>query len=261
MGRVILISQGKPLWQRELQRPNDGVVANSGHSAVNDWLFGSGLRGKFYVLSPAGDVLIEARVSANLVKCGITDDGELAWCSTARSDTKRDSEIVGVFTVNPPKQMFKTESLYGEVSHLSLSSGDVHIVTEHGIAYQFSTQGKLLNGDLVETSIDKVQIEKGSSWELLGIVESRLQKLSVMESGEKSRTEVFELLKLASERDSEGSMGARIERLRGKLNYALGDKEIALTNFKRALELDPKVGVKRLISKLEKEVAPKTSIQ
>lgn len=211
------------------------------------------------MLSPAGDVLIEARVSANLVKCGITDDGELAWCSTARSDSKRDSQIVGVFAVNPPKQMFKTESLYGEVSHLSLSSGDVHIVTEHGIAYQFSTQGKLLNGDLVETSIDKVQIEKGSSWELLGIVESRLQKLSVMETGEKSRTEVFELLKLASDRDSD--MGARIERLRGELNYALGDKEIALTNFKRALELDPKVGVKRLISKLEKEVAPKTSIQ
>lgn len=47
MGRVILSSGGELIWQRELQRPNDGVVANSGHSAVNDWLFGSGLSGRF----------------------------------------------------------------------------------------------------------------------------------------------------------------------------------------------------------------------
>lgn len=248
MGRVILISGGQPMWQRELQRPNDGAVANSGHSAVNDWLFGSGLRGKFYVLSPFGDILIEARLGANLVKCGITEDAKLAWCSTARSHNKRDSEIICVFAIDPPKQIFKTDSLYGGVASLRASPDDIHIVTEHGVTYRFSLLGKLLNAEAVEAAIDSVQME-GSCWELLGMVESRLKAMP----GKENANEVFKLLKLAAERDPERTLAARIERLSGELNYALGNKETALIHFKKALEIDPKVGVKKIVSRLEKE--------
>lgn len=67
------------------------------------------------------------------------------------------------------------------------------------------------------------------------------------------QTKVLELLKLASERDPERTMAARIERLSGELNYGLGNKETALIHFKTALEIDPKVGVKRIVSRLEKE--------
>lgn len=257
MGRVILVSDGRPQWQRELQRPNDGVVANSGYSAVNDWLFGSGLRGKFYVLSPSGDILVEARLSANLVKCGITEDGKLAWCSTARSENKRDSEIICVFSTDPPKQIFRTDPVYGDVASLSASPDDIHVVTEHGIAYRFSLQGKLLNAETVEAAIDKVQIEKGSCWELLGIVESRLKQLPIITAGKENAIEIFTLLKLASERDHERQLAARIERFSGELHYALDHKETALTHFKNALEIDPKVGVKRIVSKIEKEIGSK----
>jgi hypothetical protein len=249
MGRVVLIFQGQSMWQRDLQRPNDGDVANSGHCVINDWLFGSGLRGEFYVLSPSGEILIEARLSANLLKCGITEDGKLAWCSTARSDNKQDSEIICVFTTDPPKQMFKTDSLYGDVASLSASPDEIHIVTEHGVTYRFSLLGKLLNADGVEATIDSVQIEKGSCWELLEMVEARLKAMPL----EENANEVVELLKLASERDPERTMAARIERLSGELNYGLGKKETALINFKTALEIDPKIGVKRIVSRLEKE--------
>lgn len=249
MGRVILISGGQPMWQRDLQRPNDGAVANSGHCVVNDWLFGSGLSGKFYLLSPSGEILIEARFSANLVKCGIAEDGKLAWCSTARSDNKRDSEIICVFTTDPPRQMFKTDSLYGDVASLTASPDDIHIITEHGVTYRFSPLGKLLNADAVEAAIDSVLIDVGSCWELLEMVESQLKNFR----GKENADEVFELLKLATERDPDRTMAARIERLSGELNYALGNKETALTHFKTALEIDPKVGVKRIVSRLEKE--------
>lgn len=82
--------------------------------------------------------------------------------------------------------MFKTDSLYGDVTSLSASSEDIHIVTEHGVIYRFSLLGKLLNANAVEAMIDSVQIEKGSCWELLEMCEARLKARPLEENANES---------------------------------------------------------------------------
>lgn len=253
LGRVALINNKRLMWQRDLERPNDGSVANSGHAAVNDWLFGDGLNGTFYVFSPEGDTIIESHFAANLMSCGLTDDGTIAWCSTARANDEEDSRRLSVFTVVPPKRLFKTDVLYGNVSEVTVSDEAIHVVTDQKIPYRFSFDGGILNEETVNAAIDKSQIENGSSWDLLGIVESRWQQRTFDQDG-KRVDDVFELMDLASERTDDSRMIARIERRKGEFRLELGDKEQALIHFKKALAVDPKIGVKKLAAKIESEL-------
>lgn len=253
MGRVVLIKDEELAWQHDLQRPNDGVVADSGHSAINDWLFGDRLNGTFYVFGANSEPIIKSHFLANLINCGLSDDGSVAWCATARSDSERDSQRLAIFTTSPAKSLFKTDVLYGDVSQVRLSEGEVHVKTDQDIEYRFSLQGKILNEDLVNTAIDKAQIEKGSSWDLLSIVDSR-RKSDDSFRASKQVDELFALLNLALERTDDPRMIAIIERRKGEIRLELADREQALVHFRKALQLDPKIGIKRLAAKIEREL-------
>ena len=107
-GRLVLLEGSRLLWQLEFERPNDGVVANNGVIAINDWLFrtnkdynkGTHLKGTFYLISANGEVLLAETFRANLDKCGISPDGTKAWCSTATSNFKEHSRIVVNYEIN-----------------------------------------------------------------------------------------------------------------------------------------------------------------
>ena len=99
-----MLREGIVVWQRAIERPNDGTVADTGHCVVNDWRFGTGMDGIFYAFGPDGSVLIRQDFQANLFSSSVAVDGMLACCNTAYSDVESDSGKLAVFSVSPPRQ-------------------------------------------------------------------------------------------------------------------------------------------------------------
>lgn len=151
---VLLGAEGKVIWSRSLERPRRGGVSSDGHVAVEDWLFGRGRKGSFYVFSPEGKVLIRERFSANLSHSGIAPDASLAWCSTASSETS-DSRQLAVFEVDPPSLLFKRDRLYGQPERVMRTPEGLEVHTDCKVGYRLSTEGDILNPAEVERQIEQ----------------------------------------------------------------------------------------------------------
>lgn len=91
-GRWSLLDEvGALLASGELERPQDGHVADNGNFILSDWLFGSGLCGRLAGFRCDGHKLFEREFSANLGHSAQSPDGRLAICSTLHSPGSADS--------------------------------------------------------------------------------------------------------------------------------------------------------------------------
>jgi phage small terminase subunit len=70
-----------------------------------------------------------------------------------------------------------------------------------------------------------------------------------------SALQLGDVLETISGHDMVDEILAKLHRALGEALYSEGDNERALTHLRRAVELNPKVGAKPMITKIEKEVA------
>ena len=70
-----------------------------------------------------------------------------------------------------------------------------------------------------------------------------------------SALQLGDVLETISGHDMVDEILAKLHRALGEALYSEGDNERALTHLRRAVELNPKVGAKPMIAKIEKEVA------
>jgi hypothetical protein len=96
-GRYYLFEGQKELCKGQLQRPNDGHVADNGSFILVDWLFTEELMSVFYAFNRDGEKLIERKFRANLYNGAIAVDGDYAACQTAVNRNSRHSEILTLF--------------------------------------------------------------------------------------------------------------------------------------------------------------------
>jgi len=254
-GRAILISDNQLLYQVDLEMPNDGSVANNGRAAINDWRFGLNLDGIFYVLEKDGSKLIEHPTRANLLKCGICEDGLLAWCKSASSEDENDSNKVFVFSTSPPKLLFKVDA--GEIPERIERTENEILITLKGFNRRYTIDGELLNAEEVREAEKAYTIEHGSGYELFYLAERILQKRGPKEISEDEFQEIHALLTKALHKDISDWYKAKIHRLLGELAESQNDQVKALKHFTLAIEYDPKVGVKRALARLEKTLKQK----
>ncbi len=68
-GRVLVIKDDLlVLVNDDIQRPNDGKIANNGTFIINDYMFGDDLQGTFYAIDIENNVLIKHYFRANIGK-------------------------------------------------------------------------------------------------------------------------------------------------------------------------------------------------
>jgi len=167
MGRVALLQNKKILWQVELQRPNDGAVANTGHAVVNDELFGLGLQGEFYLFSPRGVVILKKKFNANLHHCGVTDKGEIAWCSTVSSDDPEASDLLCVFNVSPLRLLLQTSEIIIGLKGVSFSKNKMKITDQDNQSYEFSIGDSIITDEEVRAKKIHAKMESNNPDDLL----------------------------------------------------------------------------------------------
>lgn len=252
-GQIVMLRDGEILWHRNLNRPTDAVVVDSGRSIVTDWPSMSAGESTFYVFGPEGEILVKQAFHANLMKTVITQDGELAWCMTAYSNDENDNNKLVVFSLSPTKLLLNVTrpSWQWEIVGLRLVDLTIEVITTV-VPYKYDQSGILLN----EWEITKAFLQHDGICDVLRIAE----KLTNLCLPERMPQEEVACLIAALERVTNTDVGgsgywrAKAQRMAGEISLACGEKNNALAHFRKALAFDPKVGVVKLVRKLEREL-------
>ena len=249
-GRLVLLAGKKLLYQVGIERPNDPSVANNGVAVVNDWLNGPGLRGDFYIFDRSGTKLIKHRVKANLLNCGISDEGNIAWCNTANSDNE-DGASLFIFSISPPRFLFKLDLPFVSPESIKIEGGGIIISRGH-IQRRYDRSGNLLNPREVAAAQYEYIKERGEPHQVLALVKQFLAEKDQPISREKARDAVLMLNRIIAQETAHTDYKASAHRLLGELAEKIGDSETAIENYRMALVNNPKVGVKMALARLEK---------
>jgi hypothetical protein len=258
---LVLTRRGRAQWRVSLGRssPLEGAVTDSGHAAAATDTPTESLTGDIHVFGPTGEQLIKKRLSACVHQCGLSGDAALAWCVTLNNpDKEQDSNKLFVFSVNPPDRLFRANEPYGRIEEVWLEGSEVVVTTEEGLRYRYSLQGKLLNEEELigkeESARLSAAIREGDGYTLLRVAEDRLKGTSPDEMTPQDREAVGQLLERASESRISDYTKAKTHRYLGEIALASGQRAKAVSHFRKALAFNPKVGLKKQVQALEKEL-------
>ncbi|MBF0235821.1 MAG: hypothetical protein HQK65_22725 [Desulfamplus sp.] len=247
-GKFIVIENGKIILRGEAERPNDCKIANNGVFVINDWLFNSRLNSKFYAKDKMGKEIVAHHFSANLKANCISNDGRFAVAALANSKSK-DSGLLALFDLEQGSLIKRIYPEDDAGSLLSVSSVDKTITLD----YQFETFRYTFDGVFLDRDkLQQAHIESGSVFDLLRIAEEKLKDAKQLNEG--SATEIILLLNksLAKGLDEYPKQKAQAYRLIGQANEAIENISEAIINYDLALNIDPKIGIKRRLDTLKK---------
>ena len=252
-GSYILACEDQLVLKGNMERPNDGRVADNGSFVLNDWLFGEGLNGVFYAINRDGSVLVQRRFEANLLNNSISSDGRFALCQTCNSDTP-DGNLLCLFDLGSGETLWSRNPATGWTWDYSfdIEKSILSVQHEHLSKFRYGLKsGEFLD----EERWIEERTKHGSGFELLDIAKERITQLKEPPS-EDEINDITELLKTALGRglDTYPHQQAIVFRNLGELKERVGDQLAAIDYYEKAMEKDSKVGVKRRLSQLKRSV-------
>ena len=226
-----------------LERPQEGCVADNGTVILHDWMLGEGLKGRFVAFAPDGTQLITQQFAANLMSNSLSPDGKFAICQTANAPGSADSCRYMLFDLTTGREMARwaVETGWAERYEWDCEQRRVYLCVKDGerVGYDFT-------GCMVERE----------AWQLRRIGAGDLnviQAVMVATSANDHplRSEIIAGLGIAA-RDGEIWQQARAYRLLGELHEQACEIAQAVKAYDDALAIDPKVGVARRVEQLRK---------
>ncbi len=241
--------ENKIVAKGALERPNHGHVSDNGYFSLEDWLFGSGLKGTFYVFSPSNEKMIEKSFNANIYNSGLSANGKMAICQTANAPNEHGS-ILCAFDVTKRKELFLISPPTDWANHYEFSEEDSQlIVVLNGVGkFKYDSNGNFLDAkNYAEARLNCGQynvilLEAGTRLkDTLGTLELQ----AVLES----------ILKAKSLCANDKNWLAMALKYEGMVYEQLGDNQKTLSAYQQALKIDPKIGLKRKVDSLLKKAS------
>jgi tetratricopeptide (TPR) repeat protein len=247
-GKFIVIENGEIILQGEAERPNACKIANNGNFVINDWLFSNGLNGKFYAYNKTGKEIVSHRFLANLKTNCISDDGRFTASDLANSNSK-DSGLLAIFDLEKGTLIRRIYPEDNAGSLLSISSVDKTITLDYKDLgrFRYSFDGVFLD----KGKLQQARIEKGSVFDLLEKVKN------TKNINEDIVKEIMGLLNKALAKgfdEYSKTQKAQAYRCIGEIYEAIENISEAVKNYELALKIDPKIGIKRRLSLLKKQI-------
>jgi hypothetical protein len=252
-GRYVLYNapQDKIALQGKLERPNSGNVANNGCFSIEDWHFGSDLSGTFYVFSATGNQLIKKRLEANIFNSGISDSGHFAICQTANTPASEDGNRLTAFDVEKNIQLFSIHPTTGWADNYKFIEDTSHfaVVIDKIGTFRYDMQGSFVDAakyDAARLRCDRFEVVLLAAEEILKAPELNNQRAqAALEAALRARS-------LGADKDQ--SWKAVALKIQGLAHEFLSNNEDALLAFDEALNINPKIGVKRKADSLRKKL-------
>lgn len=254
-GIVLLASDHIVRFSRPVNRPECGKVTDSGVSLINDLIdFREGCKGALIVHDANGNRLMSKRFRANLGCNGISEDGSLCACQTFHADNE-DGDRVHVVRVSSGQVLFSTERHLGWADKIDIlpSAEEVRLVYRDGYYLTYNFEGKLIN----ESVFDEI-CRQSSGYSPDVAYNALCLQYEMVRSGEMSFADnwgkIVGALVTAIDNGLSDVFMARAFRMIGELQLQAGQDQAALASLERALAIDKRIGVKRLVSKLRTKV-------
>lgn len=246
-GKFALINNNHVLFNSECERPTEGVVANNGIFAICDTHFGDKLASKLYVYRPEGESCFTYSFFASALNIGISENGKLIAVQLCNSKND-DSGKLYVFDVNKGQKIssFTPQSGWAQNYKFSEAEGIIYLCYKNNRQFRYSINGDFLDSE----SYEKEKVEDASPTDLIIIVKEKIKN---------TPKESLSSLLLLLDKASKGNLSefndyrALAFRLRGEIHDVLGNYEEAIAAYRQAIEINPKIGIKRRLQKLEND--------
>lgn len=253
LGRYLLVDviNRRVVLDGNLERPNNGHVANSGAFCLEDWQFyDSGLHGRFVAIDPSGQTLISQDVAANLYDNAISEHGHLAACQTANAPGE-DGNSLFLFDLNARRQLFHVHPRSARANHYAFdeSNREMTVVLDGLGRFRYDEHGVFLDGEKYDQACatgEQVDVVLGIAQSILAEVDPPPARVT--------------LALQAATRAVELSRGPQLQwkaascKAKGMVHELLGDARSAMASYEAAVEADPKIGVKRRLQSLKRRL-------
>lgn len=242
-GHFAVVHDKKLLFKKRIARPNDCYVSNNGISICCDWLNTNNLEGQFTVFNHTGEQIFQKKTTANLGFGSISDDGKIAIFETYNSKTE-DSNQIFLIDIENCTVLNKFDRPYSFVkAQIDTEKSIIELIDNKKFIYKIDYSGNQTNKVEYELQI----LEKGSIYDKLYFYSKKPDDEKYQDN-----SYLHTLTKAIKDKDANHSFGLdRIYRLIGEYHKANGDFERTIENWEKAIEINPKVGVKRQLEKLK----------
>lgn len=257
-GRVVLLDYSKDQVFFELNniaRPVSAAIANSGRFIVHDACFGSGLKSEFIAINSDKTEQYRRSFKAIIFNLDISKCGRFAVVQTCNAPSE-DGNILSVMDLQTRSILFSVAPSTGWASCYKFKIGAdgmlLSLNCEHrGIGwFRYSPDGTFND----TCAYLKARLEKGDY--SLKILASK--ELLDSSANEENARIVLKVLNSAifEGTNSPPDWVATAHRIRGEAFEILRDSANALSEYEIAIELNPKIGVKRRLTALKKQLPP-----
>lgn len=246
VGRYLLVESDAVVAEGEMERPQDGKVADNGTLILNDWGASDELSGTFHAFSRDGTPILSRRYSANLLNNGLSQDGRLAVCQTCNAPGSPDSSIVTVFDLAGGAVLasWTPESGWANAYEFPEGGDRIRMVRHDRPSLDYRVSGEFLDrkiwleDEVARGTLYVIRKALGEGEASTGLPVAALRKggrTAIDDGDERFRAEAWRLL--------------------GEIEESAGEAAAALEAYERALELNSKIGVAKRAAALRKALA------
>lgn len=254
-GKYVLIDAtgNKIILQGEIERPNNGKIANNGWFSLEDWHFGSELSGTLYVFSPSGEKKIQRIVRANIFNSALSENGKFAVLQTANSPTDDGNRLI-LLSTEEGKDLFATHPKTGWADGYEFKENPTHLVVIHKNIGKFQYDA---SGTFLDTEKYQAERLRSNRYEIiLPAVAEILKTDSIFNANENAQKALDAVLAAKSlGAVSDKGWGATAFKLEGQAYEQLGRFSEAISAYEEALTINPKIGVKQKVASLKKQIS------
>lgn len=249
VGILNIKNKNYKLCENLLQRPNNGCIANNGNALVVDYLFGNELSCVVYVFSKNLELLFEKKFSANYLNGDISACGNFIVVQLASSKTNDSNKLI-LINIADNEIIFSIKS--PKIADSYQINTDKKIITvkfpDDDKNYRYNFNGTFLDKDKL---INFILLKSDNYHEVIELTTSLLKKNSLDKEIIADILDCLNRLERTIEEKHKYCL-PKIYRNKGIAYEMLGNNNYAIKFYKKAIKLDPKIGVKRRLASLLK---------
>ncbi len=225
----------------QMERPNDGKVADNGWFIINDWLFTDNLESVAYCFDDKGNIIIRKKLKANLLTNAISRSGNFALFQTANSDNDYGNNLF-FYDLKTQVLIWKKKCDFAWPKEYSISEDEYRINLHYADIGTVSLDWK---GNIIDRADYQFKYISSLSGNRL-VYES----LALLSGTTPDQTLINLLEKGVNDNDTSPITKAVGFKFLGEI-FETENLQKAYAYFEKALEYNPKIGLKRKLLSLK----------
>jgi hypothetical protein len=263
-GAVLLFHDGRMACRLDgLSRPETVAVSDAGIFAVYEWGPSTEFLGpkcRLRVFDATGSPLHECRPGAAVGYIALSAEGRYlafnTWGAPRESQHREDGGRIFLVDLQDSTILWRQPTPSARLKAVAFDECARHVVVHDEAAniLRYTYEGEFLDAEAAEQARVQYALDDKRGYALLDVARSRLASTPLASLSATDAREIEELLRRAVEKEISEFTQAGARRTLGELAERRGDSAAALAEYRIALDLNPKIGLKKKVQALEADV-------